>query len=705
MSQPVAAPRPDLDRLMRPRSIAVAGASSNPGATANRVVSNLERFGFAGEIHLVSRTGEKIGERSSVAGIAALPHGVDLVVLAIPGAAVKAAVAECAAAGVGAIVVYASGFAEMGPEGLAEQSEIAAIAREAGIALLGPNCIGLTNFVDGIPLGFGVQQPNPPRSSAVAVIGQSGGMVGNIRLASAARDLPVSYTISTGNEAVLAINDFVEFVLGDDITRVIVVFAEQIREPIRFLALAAEARRRNKIIVLLHPGRSAAAQAAAQSHTGSVASDHAVMRTLVSREAVLVVDTLDEMFDVVDLLVRFPAMPEGGPVILTESGAFKGLAADFCDGVGLALPQFSDAISRRLATVLPDFATVSNPLDVTAQGLRDVGLYGASAAVALEDPAVGSAVVVLMPGSAELGVKVAEATLPALKASGKPVVYVLLGDASPVAPQVVQMMRDNAISFFRSPDRALRALARLEDYSRALARASDAAPAAIEPLVVEGSGVLPEFAGKGLLARVGVPTPEGGLATNREAAVEIARTIGYPVVAKAQSAALAHKSDVGGVALDLRDDDAVRAAWDQVHRDVAAGRPDVALDGVLVERMAPRGLEMIVAARRDPDWGPVLMAGLGGVWIEALDDVKLLSVDLSEDEIVEEIRGLKAARLLDGFRGAPPVDVAAAAAVLARLGRLLRANPAILEIEVNPLTLYPEGQGAVALDALVTLAS
>ena len=664
------------------------------------MLGNLERFAYRGDIHLVSRSNTEVNGRRCVGTVDELPEGIDVAALAVPRVAVLETLRGCARRKVRGAVVYASGFAEGGQAGMAEQREIASIAADNDIALLGPNCIGFNNFVDGLSLSFGPQKPRPVGDRpCVAIVAQSGGMTGNIRLACEAKGLPVSHTVSTGNEAVLGVVDFIDYLIDQAQTRVIAVFAEQIRNPQRFLAVAARAREVGKPIVLLHPGRSERAKAAAQSHTGSMTSNYEVMQVAVRRQAVISVDTLEELFDVVELLTRQPRAPTGGTAILTDSGAFKSLAADFCDSIQLDLPELSANTCQALKPLLPPFAHAGNPLDVTAQGLKDIGLYGTGAKALLADPAIGSVVISIMPGSPEMGLATGEATIPVLAAATKPVVYVLMGGDSAVAPELVTALRTNGIPFFRSPERALRAVAQVTAYGRALRAQHDVSSQQLSPIDVSVQGVLPEYLGKQLVAQGGLQTPAGALAYDVVDAEAIAARIGYPVVLKAQSSKLPHKTDAGGVELNIVDVAALRDAWSRMHAKLHTAHPELVLDGVLVESMAPRGLEMVVAVRRDADWGLVATVGLGGIWIEALKDVRLVSAELSEEQLIVELRRLKAARLLEGWRGAPGVDVRAIARAVVQLCNLLRAAPTLHEIEVNPLVAYPD-RAAIALDVL-----
>ncbi|MBI1201065.1 MAG: CoA-binding protein [Rhodopseudomonas sp.] len=696
--------RSSFERLLRPRSLAIVGASPEPFSLGGNVLDNVERFGFVGALHLVSRTRSEIKGRPCVATIDDLPDGVDAVVLVIPVPAVRDAIAACARRGVGGAVVFASGFGEMGGEGARLQAEMTALAREAGIALLGPNCLGAVNFVDGVPLTFEPVQPLKPSGPGVCAIAQSGAMAGNIRMALASRGVPVAYTFSTGNEAVLAAEDVIAGLLDDDSVRLFAVFVEQIRQPKRFLELAAAALARRKPIVLMHPGRSARSREAAKSHTGALAGDYAVMKTFVEREGVVLVESLDELFDTSALLARYPTPPAGGAAIMSNSGALRGFSLDFCDGIDLPLPVLTETTVAALQAVLPDFATIDNPLDITAQGMQKPSLFGDSVAALLADSGVGAVLVAAMGGSPAQQMKKWESLAPVMRAAEKPVALAFLGDGAPLSPEFMTDVKASGVPFFRSPERAMRAFAHMLRYGRALATGSARAPLGGAAALELTPGPMAEYRVKAIFRDTGIAVPQGELARDLDEALRIAAAIGYPLVLKAQAAALMHKSDVGGVAVGIRDDAALRAAWDKMTVAVAQARPDLTLDGILVEAMAaPGGLELIVGARRDPVWGEVLMVGLGGIWAEALGDVRLMPADADASHIAAELDRLKAARLLHGYRGAPPRDIAALVEALMQIGALIRATPSLGEIDVNPLLVYPQGQsqGVVALDALL----
>ena len=693
-----------LDRLLRPRSVAIIGASDKPGALGASVLSNLERQGFDGAIHLVNPKRSDIGGRPCVASVDDLPEGIDAAVLAIPRAGVLDAVRALARRKVGAAVVFAAGFAEDGPQGLADQREIAAIAAAAGMVVEGPNCLGLVNFIDRISLTF-IEMPEARAEgdTRVGIVSQSGAMAAVLATTMITRDVPLSCYISTGNEAASGVEDYLAYLVDSPETTVIAMIVEQFRSPARFLAAARAARAAGKQIVLLHPGRSAAGAASAATHTGAMAGDYAVMRVHAEHAGVLVVNSLEELGDVVEIVARCKAMPAGGTGVVAESGAFKAMMLDLSEEIGLVLPKLSDADSPALRAALPDFVPVSNPLDVTAQGLVDPGLYGRTIAALVEDDRVGAILVTLIQTTIATSSIKFDAVAGALEMLGgtKPVVLAGVDEGGVVRDEDIARLRKLGVPYLPTAERAVRALARITGRVTRSDGQARAEGTGLKDLPVGGESV-PEYQSKALLGARGIAFPRHELATTKAEAQAAAERLGFPVVLKAQAAALPHKSDAGGVIIGLADADAVASGWDKLHANIAAARPGLALDGVLVEGMAARGVELIVGARNDPAWGPVILVGFGGVAAELLHDVRLLPTGLSEDEIAAEIRQLRMAPLLDGFRGAPRMDVAAVARIVAALGEVVAATPAIREIDLNPVLVYPEGRGAIALDALIS---
>lgn len=435
-------------RLIRPNSVAIVGVSPEPGSLGGAVLHNLRKFGFKGDIHLVTRRSKEIDGLACVPTIDDLPDGIDAAVLAVPQVAAADAVAACGRRGISGAVVFAAGFAETGEEGRAAQDALVKTAEAGGVAIFGPNCIGFVNFACGAALGYEpLEMPPFKTAPALGIAAQSGAMASTLRLSLSAKGLAISHVFSCGNEAMLGIEDFIGPMLDDDRTRAVVVFAEQIRRPVEFLALARKARQVGKPICMTHPGRSARAQETARSHTGAMAGDHALMSALVQREGVLLLETIEELCDTAEILVRFVQRPTGGAGIVTNSGAFKGIAADLADSLGLDLPAPSADGTTWIADGLPPFATVENPLDVTGQSIKDPGILGHAAKGLLREKNIGSLLAAIVGGSGQGAIDKADALLPAMTESPKPSVVAVFGDDSPLPPEFAARFRDNGIPF------------------------------------------------------------------------------------------------------------------------------------------------------------------------------------------------------------------------------------------------------------------
>ncbi|MCW3835653.1 acetate--CoA ligase family protein [Sphingomonas canadensis] len=685
-------------RLLSPRSVAIVGASDKPGALGASCLQNLLDRGFSGDIHLINPNRDRIGDRPCLKSIDDLPEGVDAAVLAIPGPAVLATVEALAKRKVGSAVIFSAGFGEGGEEGKAAQRALARIAHEAGMVVEGPNCLGLTNLVDGVALSF-IEMPGDPLGGrpGVGIVSQSGAMAVVLATTLHAKGLGVSVSVSTGNEAASGAEDYIDYLIDDPHTQVIALIIEQFRDAGRFLELARRAAQAGKPIVLLHPGRSAAARESAATHTGAMAGDWDVMRVKVTAAGVTVVENLEELGDATDIALRAGRVPAGGTVVLAESGAFKALTLDLCDGIGLPLPRFGAETHAALRAAMPDFIEVSNPLDLTAQALVDPGIYRRTLEPLLADPAISSIVIAIIQTEPKTAMRKFPPILETLSGleRTKPVIYAGLDEGAEVPAEPIAELRRMGVPYFPTADRAFRAIARLA--GAGIAATDGQAPVALDLPV--GGGAIPEYRSKALLAEAGISFPRGRFAATLAEGKAAAAEVGYPVVLKAQAAALSHKSDAGGVKLNIADDAALEAAWTAMEASVEAYSPGLKLDGMLIEGMGERGLEFIIGARNDADWGPVILVGFGGVQAEVLKDVRLIEPGLPHDAIVAELRKLKSAALMDGWRGSPAVDVDAVAGVVTALGRVLMGTPGIREIDLNPVVAYPKG--AVALDALI----
>lgn len=708
--------RPGHGPLLDPRAVAIIGMSRRPATPGRFILDNLTLNAFAGDIHLIGREAAEIDGRPVGTRIADLPEGIDLAVLALPAAGVEEALRDCAARGVRAAVIHASGFAETG--NAAGQERLSQIARDAGMVLLGPNCLGFMNHVNRLRISFVNAQALPEFDAsgppAVGIASQSGGLLAHIRMGFSGRGLQLSRSFSLGNEAGLDLAGAVAAMAADDVTALIVAYAEEIRDVAAFLDAVALARSRGKPVVLLHPGRSARAAAATASHTGAMAGDHAVMSVALERAGVVLVGDLDEMIDVAEILAHHPEGAAQGPGIITVSGAYCAIAHDFCDAIGLPLPALAAHSLQALGQALPDYLAPGNPLDLAALPSTRPDLLESCARALLDDPNLGSLVLSLPVSSGARGAAFVEAVTRARAASDKPVILTVLGDRTPVPGTFDADARTAGLMTGRSIDRSLRALRLIRDWTQASARPRrvDPAPAATATAtatapaaligpdgVVPGAGPMAEWRAKAILRAQGLAVPDGGLAQNLAEAQAIAARLGGRVAMKAQAAQLAHKTELGGVILNVDGPDAVAEAFATLQ-----GRTrGLDIDGVLVERMAPPGVELVIGARRDPRWGPVVLAGLGGILVEALGDVRLMPADLEPADIRAEVLRLRAAALLGPFRGREAVDLDAVADLVARLGALMIAHPEISEVDLNPVFAHPAGCGCTIADALIIL--
>ena len=693
-----------IDRLLRPKSVAVIGASDRHGALGATLLNNLVQYEFSGDIYPVNPKRDELLGLKVCKDVSELPQGIDCAVLAIPRPFVLDTVKALATRGCGAVVIYSAGFSEAGEEGMRDQLELGRIAQEYGMVIEGPNCLGCTNYVDRVPLSFvetNMQVPGPG-DRAVGIASQSGALAAVLATALHPRGLYVSSSVSTGNEAASGVEDYVEWLIDDPATHVITLYVESLRRPKAFIAAARRAREAGKPIVMLHPGRSDKAQASAATHTGAMAGDYALMKTKLAREGVIFAETLEELADITEIALRCKALPGANMAVLGESGALRGLAFDIAEDIGLDLIHLDDDNSPAIRAILPDFVPVSNPTDITAIGLSEPVIYTNLLTALLEDDRIGSVVASIIQ-SDPITSKIKFPAIIKVLEDGtftKPLVFAGVDEGARVPPEYIEGLRKVGIPWFPSTERAYRAIARLADLSK-----RDLSDNSLPPLplpALDGvSGVVPEYRAKDLLGPMGIAFPKSQFADSADAAVAAAEAIGYPVVMKAQAAALGHKSDAGGVILNLKTADDVRGAFDRMFANVAAYNASIVLDGVLIEQMGKMGTEMIVGAKCDPEWGPVVLAGFGGVTAEILKDVKLFTPDMGKDQVVAGLLSLKQAAILKGWRGAPALDVDALADLIVQMGRIMAGNPRIREIDLNPVIIHPAGQGVVALDALM----
>jgi acetate---CoA ligase (ADP-forming) len=704
-----------MDAVLRPRAVAVVGASPDLASIGGALFANLVAAGYTGALHAVNRRGRAIGAHPCHRTLDAIPGEIDLAVLAIPAGEILQLARSCGERGVRALVVVAAGFAERGPEGAARQRELLTICRAAGMRLVGPNCLGVLNTDEAVRLDATFAQTSPP-AGGIGLLSQSGGV--GIALLQQARALGVGISAfaSVGNKADLSGNDFLEWAEHDERTRAILLYLESFGNPRKFARIARRVGER-KPIVAVKAGRTAAGLRAASSHTGALlAGSEPAVAALFRQTGVLRVDTLGELFDLAALLERQP-LPAGRRVaIVTNAGGPGTLAADACQAAGLELPQFDAGLRATLAEVVPTSAGLANPVDLLVDA-TPAAFADAVAAIGRSD-AVDAVIAVFVPRPSAAAADVAEALRGAAGAlDGRlPLLPVFMtGDLAALAreqTEAVARSGDPVLPLFRYPEEAARALARAADHAawRRVPRgrvpelpgvqADEAAAIVAEALAHQpGGGWLDALLTHRLLLCHGLPLPAQRVVRSPTAAARAASELAGPVALKALLPGIVHKSDLGGVLLDLPGPTAVRRAA-QAMRDRFAADGHV-LDGFLVQRMAPAGIELLVGSTTDPLFGPVVACGLGGRAVELLRDVAVRLAPVTDRGARNMVRELATFPLLEGYRGAPVVDVAALEEVVLRIGGLADAHPEVVELDLNPVVVHPGG--AIVVDARIRI--
>lgn len=708
--------------LLAPRNVAIVGASDRPGSWSITVNNSLRRTGFAGAIYPVNPRSETVwgGERC-YKDLASLPAAPDHVVVLVPGRAVIDTIRAAGKAGARSATIFSSGFGEGGDaEGRALGAELAAAIAEAKIAVSGPNCLG--NLA--APSSFMTLTDRRIRElkrGPVAIFGQSGGIVTAIYRSLTNRGMQPGYALTVGNEAGLNAADYIEYFTQDEDTAVIACFIEAIREPERFRAACVAARNAGKPIVAMKIGGSEASRKAALAHTGSLAGSLQCFDAVAEAIGVIRVDTIDEMTEVVEALTH-GERPNGARVgAITFSGGLKGLLLEAAERNGVSFPPLREETLGRLREVLGIGTSLGNPLDAGFAALSSKEAYFKCIEIMQEDPGLDQIVVQEELPTAE-GVNDKAANLRvvndmAAAPGAKPVAVVSM--ASYMYTDYTLEFRKG---FMRLPvlhevDKALKALRRVGEWNAAALRAQASpsparAPAPGEAAAIlsraeqaaEGHRTLGEADSKKLLAAYGVRAPKETFAADADAAVAAARATGFPVVLKLVSPDVQHKTEVGGVLVGVADEAGVRAGFENIRASLAAKEPRARFEGVLVAQQVGRGVELVIGVQRDPEVGPVVMFGSGGVLLEVAKDVAFGAVPMTRDGARALIARTGAARLLEGFRGAPACDIDAVADAIVAVSRLAADFAGEIEsVDVNPLVAVPGERGALALDALVIL--
>ncbi len=703
----------ELSRLIRPRSIAVVGASATPGSFGYRTLQNTA-FGYTGKVYPINPRHDSILDRTCYPSIESLPEAPDCVVLSVPSAQALPIVEQCAALGVGGAVIYSSGFLETGEaDKVAQQHRLVEIARHSGLRILGPNCIGIMNFVDRVGLSF---QPGlnelPMITGPIGLVVQSGAL-GFILTQGMQRGIGFSYNIAPGNSCDVDICDLINFMVEDETTRSIACVFEGIADGARFLQAARRALEAGKPLIAYKLGRNELSRQTALSHTGTLTGSNAAYDAAFERAGVVRVDDFESVLETAGYFSRAGKPSARGIGVMSASGGAAVMAADKADEMGVSLPPLAPQTAARLREKMPDFGSNANPCDITAASLHDMTMYGHCIEAFANDPSFAAVVVPMFSVFAPTTVERAKYLCEVAAALHKPVCIVWLNEWLQ-GPGSEVYDRSRELSMFRSMRRCLATLKLWMQYherrdallARVVAKIAEAdcALKAHALLSRRAAGEnLSEGASKALLASYGIPVTREQLVQSEDAAVQAASAIGYPVVLKAESAAIPHKTEAGVVHLALANEHAVRAAYCSITATVAllSGAPRLA--GVSVQEMVAAGVEVMAGVRNDPQFGPVVVCGMGGVMVEVLRDTAQALAPVSQAEALDMLRSLNGYKLLAGFRGGKPVALDALADAIARLSELAyNHRERIAELDVNPIVALPER--VVAVDALMVIA-
>ncbi len=700
----------ELKELFRPSSIAVIGASNKPGRVGTTLFRNLLEAGFRGVAYPVNPSWKSVSGVRCYPHVGDLPEPPELGIVVVPAPLVPDEVDELGRAGTKGLVVVSAGFREVGEAGAALEAEVVRRATKYRMSLVGPNCFGVLNTDPEVSLNATFSENLPPRGN-IAFVSQSGALCAGILAYGIAERIGFSRFVSVGNRAGVDENDLLRSLGQDPATRVILLYVESLADGRRFLETARDVTEKKPVLVI-KSGRTPAGERAARSHTGSLAQSgrDQLYDALFEQSGVLRADTLGDLFRAAKIFATGLTLDGPRLIILTNSGGPGIVAADAAIRHGLELPSLPEAARQEVARRLPSIATVSNPLDMTAEAGADA--YRETLTMLLASPDIHAALVIATPAAIMSGEAVARAILDVKSKTSKPIVSCLFGltDLS----REVQLLEDGGVPTFTFPEEAVQGLGSLARYQAWKVRPR--VPVRKFPVDLEAVRrtltaaarsevtVLPEYAARSLVAAYGIAFPAVARVTTVEEAVQAAERIGYPVVLKVASADISHKTDVGGVLLGLSDGGMVRDAWQRMHESLRIAAPTARIEGFEIEAQISGGKEVLVGVQRDPGFGPIVVFGIGGIYVEVLRDVTFRLAPVRPLSAEHMVRSIKAFPLLQGVRGEPASDLPALEEAIERVSQLAIDLPEVSELDLNPLIVRPAGKGVVAVDARVVLA-
>ena len=704
-----------LRPFFQPSAVAIVGASRNPANIGSRLLQAAVDAGYRGALYPINPKAASIGSLRAYQSVREIPEAPDLAVIAVPRNTVMEVIDDCAARGVRAVVVITAGFAEIGAEGRELQRQLLEKVRGHGMRMIGPNCLGLLNTDPAVRLNASFAPDFPP-PGRVAFSSQSGALGLAIMALARRRGLGLSNFVSVGNKADVSGNDLLQYWELDSRTDVVLLYLESFGNPRRFGRIASRVSR-HKPIVAVKAGRTKAGKRAASSHTAALAASDVAVDALFHQTGVIRADSLDEMFDLAVALSTQPLPPGRRVAILTNAGGLGILCADTCEANDLRVEELTETTKMQLKKFLPTTASVSNPIDMIASASAEH--FRAATAILLRDSQVDAVIVLTIHvGLADIsaiarGISAGVASARAGGGAGKPVLTCIMDGDKIFDGATVNFEHLPNYAF---PENAARALGKLANYAQWRQQPAGVIPefdniqaqparALCETILRDrGAGWLGADEVRTVLKNFGLPLPRSAICRTADDAVEAARDIGFPVALKLASHEIVHKTDFGGVQLNLHDATAVSDAFAFIReRLVEANRID-AFDGVLVQPMINGGVEVMVGVTQDPSFGPLIGFGLGGIHVEILKDVFFRVPPITDYDAKEMIRSIRGYQLLEGYRGHPPADITALEELLLRIARLVEEIPEVLELDLNPVVALPPGQGCWVVDARIRLA-
>ena len=700
----------DLQPLFKPRSIALIGASE-ASSRARALFNNLRDCRYSGELFPVNPSRHEFFGLKCYPTVTDIPAQLDAFVMAIPRDRVLAALEECAAKNIRAGVIVSAGFAEASQDGQALQTQLMNVAEAAKIRVCGPNCFGVANLHDRVALLLGTDIRHVLPGN-MGLVFQSGGLLNLMLLAAWDRGWGVSHAISCGNEAVIHVAHYAEYLLCDDRTRVIGILVEGIKDPKRFIAVARLAAERGKPLIVLKMGKSAKGATAAQAHTASLVGSDAAFDAICRQYGIVRVHDLDEFIETMELFSKRKTLRRGRLGFIAPSGAECGLIADLAADVGIEMPEFSVATITRIRAVQSPFLTIHNPMNAPEQYTRKAEVFNSCMDALLSDDNVDVLGLRLpLPRLREDKDVVDRFRDIAQAAAKSDKLIIIFSRASVSLPEYWrQLLREHQIPFLLEYRKGFTALRSLIDYQRFLDSARitnsqtrlDIDVAKLKTMLSSCGPVLTERQSKEVLAQYGIPVTTEILATNAEEAVTAANEVGYPVVLKIESPEILHKTEARGVEIGIENENAVRAGFGRIVESAKTYNPKATINGVLVQEMIVGSREVIIGMTQDAQWGPTIAFGLGGLWVEVLNDISTRVPPLRKSDAEEMLGELKGSKFLHRFRAQAAADTAAIIDVLMRFSQLcLDLKDEIQEIDINPLMVFEQGKGVQVADCLM----